>query len=120
MPPRCVQAGRSHPTRTGGAIANKTLRDGERKAIEALSRAIALHGESHPIVRKCIGWMLGIASGEISGRYVGDRYRGICRMLDMLCGKPREAPKPRKGDARGAIAKLMDDIESDESEASEP
>ena len=91
------------------------VNDPERESLDAMSRAIALHGETHPVVAQCMQDLLKIARGVegYRGRYIGDRYRAICRVLDMLVGKPREAPRPGRGNARGAIAALMDDIESD-------
>ena len=90
---------------------NQGLYEGESEAIESLSKAIAIHGESHPIIAECTKDLLKIARGAegYRGRYIGERMRAIVRLLDMLAGRPREAKQPERDDARGAIAKLIED-----------
>ena len=93
----------------------KTLHNGERDALSSLCKAIALHGETHPIIEKCMRDLLKIADAEpgYRGRYIGDRFRAIARVLDMLVGKPREAPSHKRDDPKGAVRKLVERLQDE-------
>ncbi len=95
---------------------NSFLRTGEARATRLISKAIALHGETHPIVASCLRDLLHIARADpgYRGRYVSTRLRAICHILDMLVGRPREAPGSSGQNAQGALTDLMAKIEDGE------
>ena len=99
----------------GGVIGGKGSgrKPDYQEALEALSRAMSIHGEASPIVQEAMAELL--AAMRYSGPYARTRFQAVCRVLDTFVGRPREAPKQGKGDARGAISKLMDDIGGDDS-----
>lgn len=94
------------------------LKAGEGECFDAYARAVAIHGDTHPVIRECMADLLKIAKGAdpgYRGRYIGDRLRAIFRILDMLAGRPREAPEPGKRDA-GALDRFMDRVDAGEFE----
>lgn len=78
--------------KTPGPSRPKSLMEGERKAILAVKKAMGTHGEDNPVVMECLGILLRIARGDAGykGRYIGDRFKAISRLLDQLEGKPRQ------------------------------
>ncbi|MCP3998860.1 MAG: hypothetical protein GY722_27880 [bacterium] len=90
-----------------------SVTDSEVKAISAVSKAINLHGESHPIIQECLQVLLSIA--RLDQGYRGsngrDRLRAVFRLLDTLSGRPGEAQPPsRDGEAKGAILALVESM----------
>ena len=79
-----------------------------KKAFEALSRAMAVHGESSPVVKEAMEGLLGIMRD--GGPYARVRMQAITRMLDMFVGRPREASPHKREDPKGAIRKLVEQL----------
>ncbi len=87
--------------------------DSEVQAISAVSKAIELHGESHPIIQECLQVLLSVARLDrgYRGSHGRDRLRAVFRILDTLSGRPGEAQPPsRDGEAKGAILALVESM----------
>ncbi len=76
----------------------KTLKDGERKALELLRDATDKFGDDDPIIQECTMMLICISRADTgyTGRHIGSRLRAIHRLLDQRLGKPGDAP-PRGG-----------------------
>ncbi len=79
-----------------------------QKALEALSRAMAVHGESAPIVQEALAEL--VKCMRYSGPYARTRFQAVTRILDTFVGRPREAPPQRSGRSRAAIEQLVDGL----------
>ncbi len=85
--------------------------DSEMQAIGVVSKAIELHGESHPIIQECLQVLLSVARLDrgYRGSHVRNRLRAVFRLLDTLSGRPLESqPQSTDDEARSAILTLVE------------